>query len=96
MLLKNGLRKKTIKAIKTILLIMNNEKKFQELSEIDQFRRLNKEKWDKINLAIELIDGLIEGYKVDRNDFANVGSNSEANLFANMIKELEKIKETLS
>jgi len=25
------------------------------LSEIDQIRKLNKEKWDKINLAIELI-----------------------------------------
>ena len=28
------------------------------LSEIDQIRKLNKEKWDKINLAIELIDDL--------------------------------------
>ena len=33
---------------------------FSELSEIDQIRKLNKEKWDKINLAIELIDNFIE------------------------------------
>ena len=65
------------------------------LTEIDQIRKLNKEKWDKINLSIELIDGLIEGYKVDRNDFDNVGAGSQANLSANMIKELEKIKQVL-
>ena len=33
---------------------------FGDLSEIDQIRKLNKEKWDKINLAIELIDELVE------------------------------------
>jgi len=41
MRLKNGLRKKTIKAIKTILLIMNDKEKIEKaLQEIHDFKRL--------------------------------------------------------
>ena len=50
---------------------------------------------EKIEEALYAIDELIEGYKVDRNDFDNVGAGSQANLSANMIKELEKIKQVL-
>ena len=42
---------------------------FSELSEIDQIRKLNKEKWDKINLAIELIDDLIKTYEYRHESF---------------------------
>jgi len=47
---------------------------------------------EKNKKAIDHIAYLIEGYKVDRNYFANVGANSQANLLANMIKKLEKVK----
>ena len=45
--------------------------------------------------ALDNIADLIERYKVERNDFANIGANSEANLLANMIKDLEKIQDKL-
>ena len=45
--------------------------------------------------ALDNIADLIERYKVERNDFANIGANSQANLLANMIKELEKIQDKL-
>ena len=49
----------------------------------------------RVKDALDHIAQLIEGYKVDRNDFDNVGAGSQANLSANMIKELEKIKQVL-
>ena len=50
---------------------------------------------EKIKDTLDHITQLIEGYKVDRDDFANVGSNSQAGLLATMVKELEKIKKIL-
>ena len=50
---------------------------------------------EKIKDILEYIDRLIMAREVDRNDSLNVGSNSEANLLANMIKELEKIQDKL-
>ena len=49
----------------------------------------------RVKDALDHIAQLIVGYKVDRDDFANVGANSEANLLSNMIKELEKIQDKL-
>ena len=49
----------------------------------------------RVKDALDYIAHLITKTKVDRDDFANVGANSEANLLANMIKDLEKIKEIL-
>lgn len=50
---------------------------------------------EKIKDTLDHITQLIEGYKVDRDDFANVGSNSQAGLLATMVKELEKIQDKL-
>ena len=49
----------------------------------------------RVKDALDNIADLIERYKVERNDFANIGANSEANLLANMIKDLEKIQDKL-
>ena len=49
----------------------------------------------RVKDALDHIANLIERYKVERNDFANVGANSQANLLADMIKELEKIQDKL-
>ena len=51
---------------------------------------------EKIKDTLDYIDRLIMATEVDRNDSLNVGSNADANLYTNMIKELEKIKKTLS
>ena len=51
---------------------------------------------EKIKDILDYIDHLIMAREVDRNDSLNVGSNADANLYTNMIKELEKIKKTLS
>ena len=45
--------------------------------------------------ALDNIADLIERYKVERNDFVNIGANSEANLLANMIKDLENLQDKL-
>ena len=49
----------------------------------------------KVKDTLDYIAYKIDSYKVDRDDFANVGANSEANLLANMIKDLEKIQDKL-
>ena len=49
----------------------------------------------RVKDALDQIAYLITSYKVERDDFANVGANSEANLLANMIKDLEKIQDKL-
>ena len=50
---------------------------------------------EKIKDTLDHITQLIEGYKVDSDDFANVGSNSQAGLLSTMVKELEKIQDKL-
>ena len=50
---------------------------------------------EKIKDILDYIDRLIMAREVDRNDSLNVGSNTDANLYTNMIKELEKIKKIL-
>ena len=49
----------------------------------------------RVKDALDHIAQLIVGYKVDRDDFANVGANSEAQILARMIKDLEKIQDKL-
>ena len=50
---------------------------------------------EKIKDTLDYIDRLIMAREVDRNGSLNVGSNTDANLYTNMIKELEKIKKIL-
>ena len=50
---------------------------------------------EKIKDTLDHITQLIEGYKVDRDDFANVGANSQAQLLAGMIKDLEKLQDII-
>ena len=50
---------------------------------------------EKIKDILDYIDRLIMAREVDRNDSLNVGSNADANLYTNMIKDLEKIKKIL-
>ena len=50
---------------------------------------------EKIKDTLDYIDRLIMATEVDRNDSLNMGSNADANLYTNMIKELEKIKKIL-
>ena len=66
------------------------------LSEIDQIRKLNKEKWDKINLAIELIDDLIKTYKNRHETFTISDQPDKVEVTQQTIDNLEKIKKTLS
>jgi len=61
MRLKNGLRKKTIKAIKTILLIMNDKEKIEEvLRLLDKILRAKKEEYGFS--YPELNSGLVHGH----------------------------------
>ena len=64
-----------------------NQKTLRKMTQIDK---------EKIEDTLDYIDHLIMAREVDRNDSLNVGSNADANLYTNMIKELEKIKKTLS
>ena len=66
------------------------------LSEIDQIRKLNKEKWDKINLAIELIDDLIKTYEYRHESFTISDQPDKVEVTQQTIDNLEKIKKTLS
>ena len=50
---------------------------------------------EKIKDILDYIDHLIMAREVDRNDSLNVGSNADANLYTNMIKDLERIKKIL-
>ena len=65
------------------------------LSEIDQIRKLNKEKWDKINLAIELIDEWLGIYKYELNSFVTSDQPDKVEVTQRSIDRLEKIKKTL-
>ena len=69
---------------------------FGDLSEIDQIRKLNKEKWDKINLAIELIDDLIKTYEYRHEKFTISDQPDKVEVTQRSIDRLEKIKKTLS
>ena len=50
---------------------------------------------EKIKDILDYSDHLIMAREVDRNDSLNVGSNADANLYTNMIKDLERIKKIL-
>ena len=50
---------------------------------------------EKIKDTLDHIAYLLVKFKVQRNDFANTGANSQAGLLATMVKELEKIKKIL-
>ena len=65
------------------------------LSEIDQIRKLNKEKWDKINLAIELIDDLIKTYEDRHESFTISDQPDKVEVTKQTIDNLEKIKKIL-
>ena len=65
------------------------------LSEIDQIRKLNKEKWDKINLAIELIDDLIKTYENRHETFTISDQPDKVEVTKQTIDNLEKIKKIL-
>ena len=65
------------------------------LSEIDQIRKLNKEKWDKINLAIELIDDLIKTYEYRHESFTISDQPDKVEVTKQTIDNLEKIKKIL-
>ena len=65
------------------------------LSEIDQIRKLNKEKWDKINLAIELIDDLIKTYEYRHESFTISDQPDKVEVTQQTIDNLEKIKKIL-
>ncbi len=75
---------------------MNDKEKFGDLSEIDQIRKLNKEKWDKINLAIELIDEFIGIYEYEHKMFVTSDQPDKVEVTKRSIDRLEKIKKTLS
>jgi len=62
------------------------------LTEIDQIRKLNKEKLDRINLAIDLIDDLIKTYEYRHESFTNSVTVTKTELIDN----LEKIKKALT
>ena len=49
----------------------------------------------KVKDTLDYIAYKIDSYKVDRDDFANVGANSEAQILAGMIKDLEEIQDKL-
>ena len=65
------------------------------LSEIDQIRKLNKEKWDKINLAIELIDDLIKTYEYRHESFTISDQPDKVEVTKQTIDNLDKIKKIL-
>ena len=49
----------------------------------------------RVKDALDHIAYLLVKFKVQRNDFANTGANSQAGLLATMVKELEKIQDKL-
>ena len=65
------------------------------LSEIDLIRKLNKEKWDKINLAIELIDDLIKTYENRHETFTISDQPDKVEVTKQTIDNLDKIKKIL-
>jgi hypothetical protein len=66
------------------------------LSEIDLIRKLNKEKWDKINLAIELIDDLIKTYEYRHEKMMISDQPDKVQVTKQTIDNLDKIKKILS
>jgi hypothetical protein len=66
------------------------------LTEIDQIRKLNKEKLDRINLALDLIDDLIKTYEYRHEKFTISDQPDKVEVTKQTIDNLEKIKETLS
>jgi len=64
--------------------------------DIDQISKLNKEKWDKINLAIELIDDLIKTYEYRHEKFTISDQPDKVEVTKQTIDNLDKIKKILS
>ena len=50
---------------------------------------------ENVKGILDWISYLRSKYEVDRADFANVGSNSQAQLLAGMIKDLEKLQDII-
>ena len=68
---------------------------FGDLSEIDQIRKLNKEKWDKINLAIELIDEFIGIYEYEHKMFVTSDQPDKVDVTKRSIDRFDKIRKIL-
>jgi hypothetical protein len=66
------------------------------LTEIDQIRKLNKEKLDRINLALDLIDDLIKTYEYRHEKFTISDQPDKVEVTKQTIDNLEKIKKTLT
>jgi len=66
------------------------------LTEIDQIRKLNKEKLDRINLAIDLIDNLIKSYEIHHEKMMISDQPDKVEVTKQTIDNLEKIKKTLT
>ena len=50
---------------------------------------------ENVKGILDWISYLRSKYVVDRDDFANVGANSQAQLLAGMIKDLEKLQDII-
>ena len=65
------------------------------LSEIDQIRKHNQNKKDKINLAIDLIDHLIKSYEYHHEKMVISDQPDKVEVTKQTIDNLEKIKKIL-
>ena len=72
---------------------MNDKEK---LKEIDQIRKHNQNKKDKINLAIDLIDNLIKSYGCHYEKIVISDQPDKVQVTKQTIDNLEKIKKILS
>ena len=71
---------------------MNDKEK---LKEIDQIRKHNQNKKDKINLAIDLIDNLIKSYGYHHEKMMISDQPDKVQVTKQTIDNLEKIKKIL-
>ena len=65
------------------------------LSEIDQIRKHNQNKKDKINLAIDLIDHLIKSYEYHHEKMVISDQPDKVEVTKQTIDNLEKIRKIL-
>ena len=66
------------------------------LSEIDQIRKYNQNKKDRIEKAVDLIDDLIESYEYHHEKMVISDQPDKVQVTKQTIDNLEKIKKTLS
>ena len=66
------------------------------LSEIDQIRKYNQNKKDRIEKAVDLIDDLIESYEYHHEKMVISDQPDKVEVTKQTIDNLEKIKKTLS